>query len=186
MSIFRIERDGEAKRFRHFQTSHASQVGERRLLWHGSPSVNFIGILSQGLRGNAQHKALPGRQGSIFFADIADKSTGYSLKSNSASMVILLLLCEVELGKGLTPNTVRGSIAYLSPGSTDYNRWCDAGKVHPDLKGILMPDVSGGHSSATRSAYTTGGHKEWVVSDPAQVRQRYLFQVKVTTGGYYY
>lgn len=47
-SIFRIERRGEADRF---STSRFSSLeGNRKLLWHGSRSTNFPGILCNGLR----------------------------------------------------------------------------------------------------------------------------------------
>ena len=39
---FRIERKGEAKRFKPFKKLH-----NHRLLWHGSRLTNFVGILSQ-------------------------------------------------------------------------------------------------------------------------------------------
>ena len=47
--IFRIERAGEADRFSQskFAKLHKS---DKRLLWHGSRTTNFGGILSQGLR----------------------------------------------------------------------------------------------------------------------------------------
>jgi poly [ADP-ribose] polymerase 2/3/4 len=47
--IFRIERQGEKERF--VKSPYAAiQNSDRRLLWHGSRSTNFGGILSQGLR----------------------------------------------------------------------------------------------------------------------------------------
>jgi poly [ADP-ribose] polymerase len=46
--IFRIERNGE---FDRFDTSpYGKLAADRRLLWHGSRTTNFGGILSQGLR----------------------------------------------------------------------------------------------------------------------------------------
>ena len=47
--VFRIERVGEAERF---QTSKYGEwkKKDKRLLWHGSRTTNFGGILSQGLR----------------------------------------------------------------------------------------------------------------------------------------
>ena len=47
--IFRIERNGERERF---NTSKFANLdgSNRRLLWHGSRTANFGGILSQGLR----------------------------------------------------------------------------------------------------------------------------------------
>jgi poly [ADP-ribose] polymerase 2/3/4 len=47
--IFRIERQGEKDRFA--KSPYASiKNSDRRLLWHGSRSTNYGGILSQGLR----------------------------------------------------------------------------------------------------------------------------------------
>ena len=43
--IFKIDRKGEAKRFKPFRKMH-----NRQLLWHGSRTTNYAGILSQGLR----------------------------------------------------------------------------------------------------------------------------------------
>ena len=43
--IFKIEREGESQRYKPFK-----QLRNRRLLWHGSRTTNFAGILSQGLR----------------------------------------------------------------------------------------------------------------------------------------
>ena len=43
--LFKAARDGEADRFKNFQT-----LDNHQLLWHGSRTTNFAGILSQGLR----------------------------------------------------------------------------------------------------------------------------------------
>ncbi|XP_062938873.1 poly [ADP-ribose] polymerase 1 isoform X2 [Cynocephalus volans] len=45
VDIFKIEREGESQRYKPFRQLH-----NRRLLWHGSRTTNFAGILSQGLR----------------------------------------------------------------------------------------------------------------------------------------
>ena len=47
--IFRIERRGEKDRFKKSKYSSIKDKN-RRLLWHGSRTTNFGGILSQGLR----------------------------------------------------------------------------------------------------------------------------------------
>lgn len=47
--IFRIERRGEHDRFDNSEYAKVSN-SDRRLLWHGSRTTNFGGILSQGLR----------------------------------------------------------------------------------------------------------------------------------------
>lgn len=43
--IFKIAREGESQRYKPFRQLH-----NRKLLWHGSRTTNFAGILSQGLR----------------------------------------------------------------------------------------------------------------------------------------
>ena len=45
MDVFKIERHGETKRYKPFR-----KLPNRKLLWHGSRTTNFAGILSQGLR----------------------------------------------------------------------------------------------------------------------------------------
>jgi hypothetical protein len=42
-SVLRAERSAEL-------SAHASSLGNRKLLWHGSRLTNWVGILSQGLR----------------------------------------------------------------------------------------------------------------------------------------
>ena len=49
--IFRIERQGEGSRFKSSKFGEMSDSkSDRRLLWHGSRTTNYGGILSQGLR----------------------------------------------------------------------------------------------------------------------------------------
>ena len=45
MGVFKIVRHGEEKRYKPFR-----KLPNRKLLWHGSRTTNFAGILSQGLR----------------------------------------------------------------------------------------------------------------------------------------
>ena len=45
MDVFKIERHGETKRYKPFR-----KLPNRKLLWHGSRTTNYAGILSQGLR----------------------------------------------------------------------------------------------------------------------------------------
>ena len=46
--IFRIERQGETERFQKSEFAKLHKT-DKRLLWHGSRTTNFGGILSQGL-----------------------------------------------------------------------------------------------------------------------------------------
>jgi hypothetical protein len=45
LELFKTARDGEYDRFKNFQT-----LDNHQLLWHGSRTTNYAGILSQGLR----------------------------------------------------------------------------------------------------------------------------------------
>ena len=45
LQIFEVDREGEGQQFEPFKALH-----NRQLLWHGSRTTNFAGILSQGLR----------------------------------------------------------------------------------------------------------------------------------------
>ena len=45
MQVFEVAREGESDRF-----EPQKSLGNRRMLWHGSRTSNFGGILSQGMR----------------------------------------------------------------------------------------------------------------------------------------
>ncbi|KAJ5198874.1 hypothetical protein N7472_004078 [Penicillium cf. griseofulvum] len=169
IGIFRLERPGEAERFAQWEKANLDIIGDRRLLWHGSKSSNFAGILSQGLRGDGIVSTdgkhfVPG----VFFADMATKSAGYCRQKGGEA---LMLLCEVELGTG---NALSGYYA----GSTVHDKWRDAGYIHPDFKGCKVPDVHAGTKTA-RGAPSNLYHSEYIAHSPAQIRQRYLFHVNI-------
>ncbi|KAJ5378724.1 poly polymerase [Penicillium cosmopolitanum] len=190
INIFRIEREGEIERFEKYQKVHSTLVGGRRLLFHGSRAVNWIGILSQGLRSDAQTRVTPESPvKGIYFADVSSKSAGYC-RYAPGDPGSCMLICEVEVGKkpqpcGSAPALgdikamhKQGHISYLAAGATDFSKWCDAGAVHPSLAGVQMPDTSSGRSVSKMLSPGFGKypHNEWVVYDPAQIRQRYFVQ----------
>ncbi|KAJ5602726.1 hypothetical protein N7537_005682 [Penicillium hordei] len=167
MGIFRLERPGEAERFAQWEKENLASIGDRRLLWHGSTSSNFAGILSQGLRGDGIVSTdgkhfVPG----VFFADISTKSAGYCRQKGEA----LMLLCEVELGKA-------SAVSDHHVGRTVHQKWRNAGYIHPDFKGIRVPDVRAG--TTTSNSYPGLYYSEYVAKSPSQIRQRYLFHVKI-------
>ncbi|OQE40184.1 hypothetical protein PENCOP_c006G04340 [Penicillium coprophilum] len=167
IGVFRLERPGEAERFTQWEKTNLANIGDRRLLWHGSMSSNFAGILTQGLRGDGI-VSTDGKHfvSGVFFADISTKSAGYCRLKGEA----LMLLCEVELGKS-------AALSRHVIGGTVHKAWRDAEYIHTDFKGSKVPDVHAGTvtSSGTRSLY----YSEYVAKSPAQIRQRYLFHVKI-------
>lgn len=184
MDIFRISRRGEEQRYNVWRTKNRDKLSQRLLLWHGSTSEKFIGILSQGLRTGIFEKSNKGMfGGGIYFADMSGKSAQYSASSFSQG---LLLLCEVEVGKDplcLVNCNQKASavmraehkVGVFAQGRVGHKAWMDARVVRQSLNGILMPDTSKGrvmnHNAPTLA------YNEYVVYDPAQVRQRYLFHL---------
>ncbi|KAJ5573618.1 uncharacterized protein N7459_008045 [Penicillium hispanicum] len=185
VKIFSIERHGEAKRYATFRENIKAATSNRKLLWHGSRQISFIGIFSQGLRVNAGGSPISNENRGIYFADFAGKSLGYC-RATRGNMA-LMLLCEVELGR--TVLSEYGNAAAMEKvqhgkglslyveGRTRHSKWCDAEHIRSDLRGIAMPDVDHGrHVNGTGKSLN---HNEYVVFDSAQVRQRYLFQVQL-------
>ncbi|KAL5000285.1 poly polymerase catalytic domain-containing protein [Aspergillus recurvatus] len=187
IDIFRIERHGENDRFK--SSSYAGiKNSNRRLLWHGSRSTNYGGILSQGLRIAPPEAPVSGYMfgKGVYFADMSSKSAGYCWYHNSDQKA-LLLLGDIELGDPIYElynsdynageNAKKeGKIATLGKGRTIPAGWKDAGCIHPDLKGIHVPDADSGTAShETHQGYLQ--YNEYIVYDVAQIRLRYLFFV---------
>ncbi len=94
LEVFKVSRHGEDKRYKPFQKLH-----NRQLLWHGSRTTNYVGILSQGLRIAPPEAPVTGYMfgKGVYFADMVTKSANYCRTSRSDPTGILLL-CEVALG----------------------------------------------------------------------------------------
>ncbi|KAK0099598.1 hypothetical protein ONS96_008098 [Cadophora gregata f. sp. sojae] len=186
--IFRIERNGEKDRFD--KSPYAGPPRDRRLLWHGSRTTNFGGILSQGLRIAPPEAPVSGYMfgKGIYLADMSSKSANYCC-SHISNGHVLLLLCEAELGdpkQELTDASytagedakAKGMISTWGMGMTGPKVWKDAEAIHPSLKGIKIPDVTTPPGpTAVPDAYLM--YNEYITYDVAQVRLRYLFRVRM-------
>ncbi len=151
-AIFRIERNGEHDRFD--QSIFAGPPRDRRLLWHGSRSTNFGGILSQGLRIAPPEAPVSGYMfgKGVYLADMSSKSANYCCAYLS-NQTALLLLCEAELGNPIQTLThssytagedakQKGMHSTWGQGRTGPSQWKDAGSVHPSLAGVMMVSES--------------------------------------------
>lgn len=189
VDIFRISRKGETERFNNSPFANLEN-SNRRLLWHGSRSTNFGGILSQGLRIAPPEAPVSGYMfgKGVYFADMSSKSANYCFSSISGNMG-LLLLCDVELGDPMLElkscdfsagelAKQSGKIATLGRGNSAPANWKDAGCVHESLKGVKMPDVS--VPAVLTAVQSSLFYNEYIVYDVAQVRQRYLFYVNMS------
>lgn len=99
------------------------------------------------------------------------------------------MLCDVELGdpmlklKNAEYNAgeyakKEGKLATLGMGRTVPAGWKDAGCVHPDLKGVLMPDTTSSPGAATEDGLYLL-YNEYIVYDVAQIRVKYLLLVEM-------
>ncbi|KAL8737665.1 MAG: hypothetical protein Q9181_001455 [Wetmoreana brouardii] len=187
--IFRIQRTGEIDRFEksEFSKLHKS---DKRLLWHGSRTTNFGGILSQGLRIAPPEAPVNGYAfgKGVYLADISSKSAQYCAPGMSGGTGLLLLI-EAELGKPMyeipTGNSMaeedckkHNCISTLGVGRTAPQGWTDAEIVHESLKGVQIPDVSkgiGDNTAANANGYLM--YNEYICYNIAQLRLKYLFRV---------
>lgn len=160
--IFRVTRSSEEDRWQASGMSNLTNLGDnRKLLWHGSRTTNFSGILSQGLRIAPPEAPVNGYMfdKGIYLADIATKSANYCCAYNSGNTG-LLLLCEAQLGDPMLELTgadyhaatnckKAGKLATKGLGLTAPKTWEDAGVVNDNLKGVMMPKVTGNEKNIT-------------------------------------
>ncbi|EEH17643.2 hypothetical protein PABG_00206 [Paracoccidioides brasiliensis Pb03] len=188
--IFRVERHGEKERFEASPFAHMQNTN-RRLLWHGSRSTNYGGILSQGLRIAPPEAPVTGYMfgKGIYFADISSKSANYCWP-NSSGKIGILMLCDVELGDPMLELVnsdynagenakKQGSLSTLGKGQTVPQGWKDAGCVHESLKGALMPDVKDPPKKQDNTDVQLQ-YNEYIVYDVAQIRVKYLLYVHMS------
>ncbi|KAH8120683.1 PARP-domain-containing protein [Phellopilus nigrolimitatus] len=163
--------------------------GQRLLLWHGSRSTNFAGILSQGLRIAPPEAPVNGYMfgKGVYFADMMSKSYNYCYPSSSGNMGILLL-CDVVAKPCLELNNASctadqecktaGKLATKGIGRTQPVDWQDAGSAldNDELKGCLMP------KGAAKDVNPPGAYlmyNEYIVYNTAQIRVKYLLMVRM-------
>ncbi|THH26583.1 hypothetical protein EUX98_g7607 [Antrodiella citrinella] len=162
--------------------------GERLLLWHGSRTTNFAGILKQGLRIAPPEAPVTGYMfgKGVYFADIITKSAGYCY-AHLSNGTGLLLLCEVAVKpfyelNNASYNAAQDSRAAACRATKGVGRyrpgaWQDAGDTleNETLTGVHMP-----HGKLEDGKDTTAlMYNEYIVYDPAQIRVRYLLMVKM-------
>uniref|UniRef100_A0A672YTF8 Poly [ADP-ribose] polymerase n=1 Tax=Sphaeramia orbicularis TaxID=375764 RepID=A0A672YTF8_9TELE len=171
--IFKINREGEYQRYRPFEELH-----NRQLLWHGSRTTNYAGILSQGLRIAPPEAPVTGYMfgKGVYFADMVSKSANYCHTSQS-DPVGLLLLAEVALGN-MHELKKASHITKLPKGKHSVK---GLGRTAPDpnatvaLDGVQVPLGKGVHTNIDDTSLL---YNEYIVYDVAQVNLKYLLKIK--------
>ncbi|XP_048363626.1 poly [ADP-ribose] polymerase 1 [Sphaerodactylus townsendi] len=173
LEVFKIEREGESQRYKPFKELH-----NRQLLWHGSRTTNFAGILSQGLRIAPPEAPVTGYMfgKGIYFADMVSKSANYCHTSQNDS-VGLILLGEVALGNMYEMKNA-SHITKVPKGKHSVK---GLGKTAPDpsatisLDGVDVPLGKGIPSGVSNTCLL---YNEYIVYDVAQVNLKYLLKLK--------
>uniref|UniRef100_A0AAQ5YH55 Poly [ADP-ribose] polymerase n=1 Tax=Amphiprion ocellaris TaxID=80972 RepID=A0AAQ5YH55_AMPOC len=171
--IFKIVREGEQQRYRPFEELH-----NRQLLWHGSRTTNYAGILSQGLRIAPPEAPVTGYMfgKGVYFADMVSKSANYCHTSQS-DPVGLLLLAEVALGN-MHELKKASHITKLPKGKHSVK---GLGRTAPDpgaavnLDGVQVPLGKGVHTNIDDTSLL---YNEYIVYDVAQINMKYLLKIK--------
>eukprot|EP01091_Cochliopodium_minus_P014939 TRINITY_DN5187_c0_g1_i4.p1 TRINITY_DN5187_c0_g1~~TRINITY_DN5187_c0_g1_i4.p1 ORF type:complete len:779 (+),score=279.26 TRINITY_DN5187_c0_g1_i4:52-2388(+) len=174
LDVFKVKKPGEEERFK-------TDIGNRKLLWHGSRLSNYVGILSTGLRIAPKEAPTTGyRFGKgIYFADVASLSSKYCYvdKSNPTGV---LILCDVALGK---PFPAKKDI-YMDEPKKGYDSTWALGTIEPNEKdnvtteeGVVIPS-----GKIVKSQYKEGEvacyEHQYVTYDVAQSKIQYLLKVK--------
>ncbi|CEL52142.1 poly [Rhizoctonia solani AG-1 IB] len=192
-ALFRVERKGEQERWLGGGWDKVND-GERLLLWHGSRSTNFAGILKQGLRIAPPEAPVTGYEfgKGVYFGDMLAISANYTHCYQSGGMG-LLLLCETvtrpyheEYGFNFHADKTskeNGKVATKAMGKLQHPDWKDAGEAlgRPDMAGVMMPAGKAEDVSSTFPTPTVKVEDNWneyIIYDVAQIRTRYLLMVQ--------
>ena len=154
-----------------------NNLGNVQLLWHGSRVVNFLSILSQGLKINPNNAVRTGSMfgNGVYFANSATKSAQYM--GTSPGEPGLILLCEVALGTPMKLTTAQ----YVTRLPRDFHSVHGQGLKTPSIsRHIHLPNgtqipigqlVNSGVPGATLS------YDEYIVYNANQIRLKYLIWV---------
>ncbi|KPI86479.1 putative poly(ADP-ribose) polymerase [Leptomonas seymouri] len=173
-TVFRVHRKGEHERYE----SHSKSIDNKQMLWHGSRTTNYVGILSQGLRIAPKEAPCTGYMfgKGIYLADTCTKSANYCCTSRMNNTG-LMLLCEAALGK----QKEYTSSCYMEKAQPGFDSTKGVGRMHPNPKeattvdGVLWPKGRMMEDKATNLSLL---YPEYIVYDVAQVRMRYLIKMR--------
>ena len=178
IDVFKVDRSGEKRRYKPFKKLH-----NRQLLWHGSRTTNYVGILSHGLKIAPPEAPVTGYMfgKGIYFADMVSKSANYCFTSPQNN-VGLMLLSEVALGDmhELT------KADYIEKLPANKHSVKGRGKTSPDetqahtrKDGVVIPL---GKSVTDDNLKTSLLYNEYIVYDVAQANVQYLLKLKFNYG----
>ncbi|CAI5437439.1 unnamed protein product [Caenorhabditis angaria] len=174
IDILEVKRHGEQEKF-------MEQVGNRKLLWHGSGKMNFAGILGQGLRIAPPEAPVSGYMfgKGVYFADMFSKSLFYCRANNNDEAY--MLLCEVALGRILELNHAQTIDAnYIKKQNKDSVK--GMGREYPSSS-ITHADgyeIPLGKATKSPTAHNLSLlYNEYIVYNTDQIKIKYLLRMNV-------
>lgn len=153
------------------ESGNFSEIPNRKMLFHGSRTPNFLGILTNGLRlPNASQVVNGAALGyGIYFADSISKSFNYTTcKSGEIGYV---LLCEVALGN--KPHVLTQAPFDVRPPSSYTSRFA-RGEYGYEDEMCLIPNAV-----LTERGFESGFiYNEYCIYDTNHYRVRYVLELK--------
>ena len=176
LSLWRVDRQNEGDRF-----SEHSDLGNRKLLWHGTNIAVVAAILNSGLRIMPHSGGRVGR--GIYFASENGKSAAYvSCHSNGTGV---MFLGEAALGKEHHIDTDDPSLRSAPAG---YDSIVAQGRQEPDSKGdeeieldgntVVVP--TGRPINRPKWNHSRFQNSEYLVYKESQARLRYVMTIEFT------
>lgn len=165
--LFKPEMIRQVLTMQELRSGSAKDLGNRRLLWHGSRRSNFISILSQGLRVAPPEAPVSGYMfgKGIYFADVYSKSRAYCASSHAEAS--FMLLCDVSLGNPYPSHQAH----YMEEPQAGTNSTWGVGQSHPCWENASYEPGGAQVPGPMQDGRGGGlGHSEFIVYDPAQVR----------------
>lgn len=148
-----------------------NKLENHKLLFHGSRTANFVGILQEGLRIPKPTQVMNGAAlgFGIYFANSITKSFNYTLNNNDNTGFVLL--CDVALGKN--PQIVQQALFDHKP-TEEYTSRIAKGQYDfvNDIDGIPVGELK-------HLRYDSGFiYNEYTVYDTNHYRFRYILELK--------
>ena len=170
IKAYELNRHGEKEKFK-------NDLGNKKLLWHGSRITNFVGILSQGLRIAPPEAPSSGYLygKGVYFADMAQKSSGYCYPVNNTA---LILLGEVALGKEDKRYNCDFNLPHTMKEGTDSVH--AIGRLEPE-DGVYIDDnvfVPNGNANINEENQNCSNYAEYIVYNVDQIKLRYLLKIR--------
>ena len=162
---------------RHGESDKYEDLGNKKLLWHGSRITNFVGILSQGLRIAPPEAPSSGYLygKGVYFADMAKKSSYYCYPVNK---IALILLGEVSLGE----EDERTNIDFSLPETLKKkaNSVHALGRLEASDGEYIDEDVyvPNGEVIFNEKNKCCNDYAEYIVYNVKQIKLRYLLKIR--------